>query len=327
MTERSWWPQVVYLTGMGITLIILLVQTIALAIRLRRLPTVRRDGVRLALLDDDTSPCSFFDYIIIGTRAMSDEELQCVLAHESEHVRRHHTEDVLLVRLLCCVAWFNPFAWLMLSELRAVHEYQADAVVNAQRSTLKTYLCLLYRQVTGTGYGHITNNFQSINIKKRIVMMNKTKTRFGAWKVLAALPVAALLLMVGCKPATPTDTPEEDSVVAAEQVDDSMTLWDSVEVDPEFPDGMEGLYKYLSENIHYPEQAKTDGIEGRVIVNFVIEADGSVSNAKVLRGIGGGCDEEALRVVEAMPKWTPGKMQDKPVRVQFYLPVVFKLGA
>ena len=130
---------------------------------------------------------------------MSDEELQCVLAHEREHVRRHHTEDVLFVRLLCCVAWFNPFAWLMLRELRAVHEYQADAAVlgDSGRMMIRPYMSLLYRQATGTGYGHITNNFQSINIKKRITMMNKTKTRFGAWKLLAVLPVAALLMAFG----------------------------------------------------------------------------------------------------------------------------------
>jgi protein TonB len=88
---------------------------------------------------------------------------------------------------------------------------------------------------------------------------------------------------------------------------------------------MEALTKYLSENIKYPEQAKKDKIQGKVYISFVVEKDGSVADAKVLRGIGGGCDEEALRVVNAMPKWTPGKMRNTPVRVQFNLPVVFKL--
>ena len=88
---------------------------------------------------------------------------------------------------------------------------------------------------------------------------------------------------------------------------------------------MEALYKYLAENIHYPEQAKNDQIQGRVVISFVVEKDGGISDAKVVKGIGGGCDEEALRVVNAMPKWTPGKMRGEVVRVNFNLPITFKL--
>jgi protein TonB len=85
------------------------------------------------------------------------------------------------------------------------------------------------------------------------------------------------------------------------------------------------LMKYLSENIKYPPLAKESGIQGRVFINFVVEPNGSISNVKVLRGIGGGCDEEAVRVVEKMPKWSPGKQRGKPVRVSYNLPVKFTL--
>ena len=223
--------------------------------------------------------------------------------------------DVLTMRLMCCVAWFNPFAWLMLRELCAVHEYQADAA--AVHGNNKGYLSLLYRQAVGTGYGHITNKFNSINLKNRIVMMNRQKTRFGAWKLAAVLPVAALLLMFGCKPAA------EKAAVAEPETTDQ--IFDQVEVSPEFAGGMEAMYQYLAENIQYPEQAKTDGVEGRVMVGFVVEKDGSITDAEVLRGIGGGCDEEALRVVNAMPNWTPGMQNGEAVRTKFTLPIVFKL--
>lgn len=83
--------------------------------------------------------------------------------------------------------------------------------------------------------------------------------------------------------------------------------------------------EYLSGNITYPEDAKEKGISGRVFIQFVIEKDGSVSNVKVMKGIGGGCDEEAVRVVKSMPKWKPGKQKGKPVRVNYILPVSFKL--
>jgi protein TonB len=98
-----------------------------------------------------------------------------------------------------------------------------------------------------------------------------------------------------------------------------------VESMPAFPGGEASLYKYLAENIKYPQMAKESGIQGRVFVTFVVERDGSVTDVRVLRGIGGGCDEEAIRVVKNMPRWTPGKQRGKSVRVQYNLPVKFTL--
>jgi protein TonB len=88
-----------------------------------------------------------------------------------------------------------------------------------------------------------------------------------------------------------------------------------VEDMPSFPGGEEALFKYLAQNIKYPQIAKEAGITGRVFVNFVIDKEGNVTDVKVLRGIGGGCDEEAVRVVKNMPKWSPGKQRGKPVKV------------
>ncbi len=98
-----------------------------------------------------------------------------------------------------------------------------------------------------------------------------------------------------------------------------------VESMPEFPGGAEQMISFIARNIKYPPLAREKGIQGRVFVNFIIEPNGSVSNIKVLRGIGGGCDEEAIRVVESMPKWTPGRQRGKAVRVSFNLPVRFTL--
>ncbi len=98
-----------------------------------------------------------------------------------------------------------------------------------------------------------------------------------------------------------------------------------VEAMPEFPGGQPEMMKFLSKNINYPTMARESGIQGMVYVTFVVERDGSVTDVKVMRGIGGGCDEEAVRVVTRMPKWIPGKQRNKPVRVQFNLPVRFAL--
>ena len=85
------------------------------------------------------------------------------------------------------------------------------------------------------------------------------------------------------------------------------------------------MMKFLADNIVYPQQAKDNKIEGRVFVSFVVEKDGSISNIKVLRDIGGGCGAEVVRVVKLMPKWKPGTQKGKPVRVQFNLPVQFTM--
>ncbi|MBQ4398355.1 MAG: M56 family metallopeptidase [Bacteroidales bacterium] len=103
------------------------------------------------------------------------------------------------------------------------------------------------------------------------------------------------------------------------------TVYQTVEEMPEFPGGAEAMMKSIAGNIKYPEAAIDKNIEGRVFVSFVIEKDGSVSNVKVLRGIGGGCDEEAVRVIKGMPKWKPGIQEGKPVRVSYMMPINFKL--
>lgn len=117
---------------------------------------------------------------------------------------------------------------------------------------------------------------------------------------------------------TPVQIEEEEEV-------EETTIFTVVENDPEFPGGMDALYKYLAQNIKYPQLARDNNITGKVYVTFVVERDGSIANPKVLRDIGGGCGAEAIRVIKSMPKWTPGKQRGKAVRVQFNLPVNFSL--
>ena len=106
-------------------------------------------------------------------------------------------------------------------------------------------------------------------------------------------------------------------------VDDEIFL--VVENEPEFLGGEDSLYAYIARNIKYPEAAKKEKIEGRVFVTFIVEKDGQVSSAKLLRDIGGGCGEEAIRVVKSMPKWKPGTQRGKPVRVRYNIPLQFIL--
>lgn len=102
-------------------------------------------------------------------------------------------------------------------------------------------------------------------------------------------------------------------------------IFEIVEQEPSYPGGDAARMKFLNENIKYPQMARETGIQGTVYVGFVVERDGSVTQVKILRGIGGGCDEEAMRVTKMMPKWNPGQQRGRSVRVSYRMPIKFTL--
>ena len=133
------------------------------------------------------------------------------------------------------------------------------------------------------------------------------------WRLMATLSVLTLLLMVN------TNAMAQSKKIANDKV------LEKAEVMPQFPGGDQAMMDFVAKNVQYPQEAKDKEISGRVLVSFVIEKDGSITDVKVVKGIGGGCDEEAVRVVKAMPKWKPGKDKGKPVRVSYTMPFTFKL--
>ncbi len=115
-------------------------------------------------------------------------------------------------------------------------------------------------------------------------------------------------------------------VIEEEKAFDEEVIFTVVEDQPEFPGGEAARQKFLEDNLRYPQMAREAGIQGTVFVTFVVERDGSVTDVRILRGIGGGCDEEAVRVVSMMPRWEPGRQRGQPVRVQFNMPIRFRLN-
>ena len=132
-------------------------------------------------------------------------------------------------------------------------------------------------------------------------------------KVIAVLSLAFVLLGLNNLSIAQTQVSEEE-------------VFQVVDEGAMFPQGKEAMTEFLAKNLKYPEKAIKDSIAGRVFVSFIVEKDGSLSNIKVLRDIGGGCGEEAIRVMKLMPKWTPAKVGNKPVRQQYYMPIEFRLA-
>lgn len=154
-------------------------------------------------------------------------------------------------------------------------------------------------------------------------------------KYLMFIPVTALLILFSnCTTTTDKETEQKEAVDAkflpVEVRTDSLNnagneVLDLAETMPEFKGGMNALLKYLSDNIKYPKTSEKAGIQGRVVVQFVVAKDGSIEDTKVVRGVDPELDKEALRVVNAMPKWKPGMQDGKPVRVKYTVPIMFRL--
>ena len=155
-----------------------------------------------------------------------------------------------------------------------------------------------------------------------MMTINKS-SRLRQLRALAVVPVTALALLAFANPTT--ETADELVVVAYNEPEVSQDVYESVEQMPEFPGGQAEMMKYLAQNIQYPANAAKNDIQGRVILQFVVEKDGQIGEVKVVRSVDPELDAEAVRVVKSMPNFEPGRQDGKPVSVWYTIPVMFKL--
>lgn len=333
----SEWIGYLYLAGVVVLLVRLAVQAFSLYRLIVRMPEKEINGVRVKCLNDPSGPFSFFGWIFMNPAAVKEDEISEILTHEMAHVKQHHSVDVLLAEMVSICCWMNPFAWLLKREVRLNLEFLADRKVMEAGFATKSY----QYHLLGLAYNHkygLSNNFNFSHLKQRIIMMNKKKSN-GAGHIkyaLFVLPAFALLVAgnISCsQDASQTEDAKEEVVAPvspeAKEAPADSTAKEEVfmvaEQMPEFPGGMKEMLKFLQENVKYPENAMRNNVQGRVIVQFVIEKDGTPTEFKVLRSVDPDLDAEALRVMKAMPKWKPGMQKGQVVRVKFTVPVSFKL--
>ena len=362
-------------------------------------------SVWLVTHDEDFGPFSWMNYIVI-----SDNEngfaRQASLRHEFAHIRLLHSVD--LVFLLACTV-VNPVCWLVLQEIKIVHEFEADnEVITRYGIRNSDYQKLLIMRTVGAEAYALASSF-NLNIKKRIIMLNKNQTRrrrlmwllllipmMGMTSVLFAhtdnkadkTPIQvkisegdiitgrvidadgpifmARIFEVDLRgrifASSITDpegnfafklvNPDDMILVTKDGYDDFKGVIDSKEITitlkkadaeslqvedkqeeamvvveemPGFPGGLFVLMQYLNDNIQYPDKAKNDGVEGRVIVSFIVGKEGLIKDAQVEKSVDPELDAEAIRVVSGMPRWTPGKSHGEPVDVKYSIPINFQL--
>ena len=319
-----------YLGGVGVLLARLAWQLTTI-VRMTR--SAEQSADKVFRLKDSTCPFSFFRWIFVNPQAQSEEQLQEIMTHERAHVEQWHSLDIVLMELLAIACWPNPFVWLMRREVRLNLEYLADERVVEAGSERKAYQYHLLGLAYGKNVATVCNNFNVLPLKLRIRMMNKKRT--NSWlraKYLLLVPVIGVAL-VACnldkktaEPATAAEQAQADSAAGNPlMVGVTVDVFDVVEKMPEFPGGQQELMNFLMKNIKYPKEATDKGTQGRVVVQFVVNKDGSVVEPTVVKSVSPELDQEALRVVKMMPKWQPGKQNGEVVRVKYTVPVSFRL--
>ncbi len=311
---------------------------------LRHTPGERHSGYTLHLLDREMPSFSWMRHIVI---ARSDyAHYPAILTHERAHVRCGHSVDLLLSSALTVLQWFNPLVWICRSELKLLHEYEADDFVLNQGIDATQYQLLLVKKAVGEKRFLLANGFNHAQLKNRITMMQTTtKAVWKKFSLLLLLPLlaAATLLLAECtsketgdltEPAVSeqaqpvVESPAAEAETQAEPADESEAIpFRLVETKPMFEGGdANNFARWVNQQLHYPPEAVQQRLQGRVTLQFTVEKDGSVTGVKVLRGVHPILNEEAVRVVSQSPKWTPGTVKGEPARVVYHFPLVFQLS-
>lgn len=389
--ETQLWTRVVlwtYIVGLAVTLLKFLWSYLRLVHIIHLGRKEERNGYTLVIVDNaGISPFSWRKYVVVGDPKDADER-SAVMVHELRHLSAGHSTDIFIVQLYAILVWYNPVSWLMIDELKTVHEYEADEAVIDSGANLKEYQMLLIKKTAGARLPSLANSLNHSKLQKRVTMMYQSKSKLaGKFSTLALLPALAIGMAVVSIPAVAsvisdaseatlmesshkvsknsdntemtavspvpvadavssgeTETSERmdanteipDPVVSENAVEDPVEaelpaekergeVFVAVEKQAEFPGGIQALMQWLGMNVRYPEDAMKNDVQGRVIVKFVVNPDGSISDPTVLKSVEPSLDQEAVRVVMAMPKWEAAENHGQKVASYFNLPIAFKL--
>ena len=312
LSENISWKTILAITYLSGAATCLLYKIIDLVRLIRFIPrgclwVHTENGIHIHCHAHDVVPFSWMNHIVISEKDY-EENGHNILLHEQAHIACRHSWDVLWLSFVEVLQWFNPFVWMLSKEIQDIHEYEADLTVLHKGINARDYQLLIIQKVVGSGSYTFANNFNHSSLKKRITMMIKEKSNpWARLKYLYILPIVAICM------------------IACTQSAKSIMSYEEVEVKPEYPGGMGELGKLLNSNLKYPLISFENGVQGEVLVQFVVDKEGNVEEVTVCKGVDPYLDAEALRVIKMMPKWKPGKHEGKEVNVKCTIPVGFRL--
>lgn len=324
----------IYIIGVVAIFLMTAVQTVRLTKQLRQCEHITDNrGNTIVLTDCATSPFCLFHYIVMSRDDYANNR-SFILTHEQEHIRLGHCIDLVILQIATIIQWFNPFVWLIGKNLKAIHEFEVDEAVLNKGIDATQYQKFLVIKAVGNRLQPFANNLNKESLKRRIIMMNQKKSnRWMMLKALFVVPVATLAVSVF---ASTTDmssmakavntTANSISTNNMQTKQSDIKTADDVEVMPEFKGGNKAMREFLMMNVKYPQTAAKAKQQGRAVVEFVVRKDGTISDIYIVKSAGYAVlDEEAMRVVKAMPAWEPGKQKGKPVNVKYFVPITFRL--
>ena len=327
-SEQSIWSWAdimicIYIIGVVAIFFMTVVQTVRLTKQLRQCEHITDNrGNTIVLTDCATSPFCLFHYIVMSRDDYANNR-SFILTHEQEHIRLGHCIDLIILQVATIIQWFNPFVWLTGKNLKAIHEFEVDEAVLNKGIDATQYQKFLVVKAVGNRLQPFANNLNKESLKRRIIMMNqKRSNRWMMLKALLVIPVATLAVSVFANGTNASETPKEPHPQKTTQT----KIHDAVEEMPEFNGGQLAMMEFLMNNMKYPQAAVKAKQQGKAIVGFVVRKDGNVSDVHITKSAGHAVlDEEAIRVVKAMPAWKPGKQKGEPVNVKYSVPITFKL--
>ncbi len=268
---------------------------------------------------------SFLSFIYIDHSHGSHDKM---LVHEKVHAEQLHSVDIIFFELIRTFLWFNPIVHVWIRAAKLNHEYIADRASAVDQEDRIQYATLLLQQNLGTSFNTLANNFfNKPFLKKRIAMLFKNQSKQSvAARLLLLIPVIMIsFAFQSAEPVARGLTSVDSTIETSQETQD--TIFKKPDVMPEFEGGMDNLYRFIGKTYMVTAEAQKANVQGRLLFSFVVEKDGSLVDIKALQDLGHGTGEEGVRILKLSPKWKPGLVNGKPVRVQFTLPIQLNLAA
>jgi len=331
-TETEWKTlliSIIYAVGCLVSVIAAAVSYIRMSRMIRSARPERIGDTTVRIVESEIPSFSWGRHIVLSKNDIIENP--AILTHEKMHVKCRHSIDLMIYTVATVFQWFNPLVWIARTELKMLHEYEADELTINKGIDATQYQLLLVKKAVGAKRFQLANGFNHSKLKNRITMMHKNKTN-RMMKLAYFLCLPALILAMGfCAQKTNAGniSPVGHSISADKTVTDTLQSealgLNYEETKPSFNGGDANEFsKWVNENLNYPENCRKEGISGRVTIAFTVTETGKVTDVKVLRGVHEDLDKEALRVVSSSPDWTPGTKNRKPVPVTFTFPVIFQ---
>ena len=320
----------IFIAGAFISLGVTTISYIRMSGMIRSVNPVNIDGTDVRIVETEIPSFSWGRQIVISRKDL--DENPSILTHEQMHVKCCHSFDLMAYAIVTTLQWFNPLVWISRSELKMLHEYEADELTIKKGIDATQYQLLLVKKAVGAKRFQLANGFNHSKLKNRITMMHKNKT--NKWMRLAYLLCIPVLIgaMCCCGQNTENEKIAEEAQTLVQPISDvhpeitEAISFHLADVRPTFQGGDENNFsKWVNSNLTYPAEAEEKGVQGRVTLSFTVTSTGKVCDVKVLRGVDPLLDKEAVRVVEMSPDWTPGMVDGKPVAVSYAFPVIFML--